>query len=88
MDRNIIPESQRKSVSNVDVNFLAHIDKVRQSEFVEHLMHGHSHASSRLPSGARADCDTPERLREMRLDETYSRANGMLGSITVSIHVG
>ena len=46
---------------------------------IEDLMHGHSHASSPLPSGARADCDTLESVKEMRLDETYSRANGMLG---------
>ena len=49
-------------------------------------MHGHSHASSPLLSGARADCDTPESVKEMRLDETYSRANDMLGSVAVNMH--
>ena len=58
-----------------------------REDLMSSIEHGHSHASSPLPSGARADCDTPERVEEMRLDERYCRANGMLGS-DLNLHLG
>ena len=49
-----MPESKGKFFSNGDDVFVSLC-------VIEDLMHGHSHARSPLPSGARADCDTPER---------------------------